>query len=53
MDFEIIGPISQIETIAKGAGIRERAYFKNDMAAVDGERGKELPKFDWKLERSS
>jgi hypothetical protein len=28
MDFEILGDISQVETIAKGAGVRDRARLR-------------------------
>jgi hypothetical protein len=36
MDFEIVGEITNIETIAAGTGVRDRAHCVDSMAGGDG-----------------
>jgi hypothetical protein len=45
MYFEIVGEISEIETIAQGRGVRRLKILRNDTAAGTGARKKAPPWF--------
>jgi len=43
MDFEIVGPIRDTETIAAGRAIRQLRRLRVDMGVADGGSGREWP----------
>jgi hypothetical protein len=43
MDFEILGKVAGVETIATGSGFVKKAVCESSMAADDGANAKALP----------
>ena len=44
MEFEIVSQITDVQTIAKGPGVRDRARLRNATETRDGASLRELPK---------
>ena len=52
MDFEIIGELTEVVTIASGTGVRDRARLKRVYGRVGGENEKEKRLFDCQIAES-
>ena len=47
MDFEIVGEITSMETIASGSGVRERARLADSTGKADGASARESHASVW------
>jgi len=50
VDFRIVTPITDVETIATGAGIRELARLRRRYGALVGESERDVPKSNFRTE---
>lgn len=49
MDFELIGEITEVTTIASGTGVRDRARLRKFMGELDGGKLKALLRCGWQM----
>ena len=53
MEFEILGEIRDVETIATGRGVTSGAIWNARMAKAAGVRGKEEQSYNWPMGQSA